>query len=79
LIAWAVESTSNFIFAALRRSGADHEPAAFPGDLFFYGQRCVSEGLAELLGRFFLAFGDCPAIYHHVVLVGDAVNADRTK
>src|SRR5216683_4613331 len=26
-----------------------------------------------------LAFADCPAIYHHVVLVGDAINADRTK
>src|ERR1700675_4200259 len=37
------------------RSGAEHEPMAFPGDLFLHGQWGVSKGAAEFLGWLLLA------------------------
>src|SRR5712692_4259880 len=60
-------------------SGADHQPSAFPRYLLLDGQGCVPESVAELLGYFLLALANLPAIDQHVVFVGDAINADRTK
>jgi hypothetical protein len=67
--AYAMKARLNQKFAALplearlgvhQTAGADHEPAAFPRDLFFYGQKGVSEGVAELLGRLFLHLRTVP-------------------
>ena len=59
--------------------GADHQPAAFPGDLLRERQWRVSEGVAELFGGFLSALADFPAVNDHVVLVRDPVDPDRAK
>ena len=53
----ATHSFTLHFFHDRQRAGAgtDHEPATFPGNLFLHGQRRVSKGVAEWLGRFFLA------------------------
>ena len=90
LIAWAVGSTSNFILRRVASrltsfmTGSAPVPVPITSRQHFQGifsstDRGVSEGLAELLGRLFLALADCATIDHHVVLVGDAVNTDRTE
>src|SRR5262249_5022449 len=61
------------------RSGADDQPSAFPRDLFLRRKRRVAESLPEFLGRLLLTLADLPAIDEHVVLVSDAVDADRTE
>jgi hypothetical protein len=61
------------------RSGADDQPSAFPRDLFLRRKRRVAESLPEFLGGLFLALADLPAVDDHVVLVSDAVDADRTE
>jgi len=60
-------------------SGADDQSPAFPWDLFFCRKRRVTETVPEFLGGFLLTLSDLPAIDDHVVLVGDAVDADRTE
>jgi hypothetical protein len=60
-------------------SGADDEPLAFPGDLFFEGQGRVAELIAEFLGRGFLAFADFSAVDDNVVLVGAVVDLDSAE
>jgi len=60
-------------------SGADHEPPAFPRDLFLHGQRARVQRRRGIFGRFFLALADSPAIDDHVVFVGDAIDADRNE
>src|SRR5437870_2199626 len=64
-----------------QRTGAraDHQPAALPGDLFLRGQRRVAESVAVFFGRLLLAFAYLSAVDHYVVLVGHAIDADRTK
>jgi len=44
------------------RSGADHQPMTFPGDLLLYGERRMPEVIAESLGRFFLARANHAAV-----------------
>ena len=39
----------------------------------------MSEGVAELFGRLLLALPDLPAVDHHVMLVGNAVDADQAE
>src|SRR5206468_9100337 len=46
---------------------------------FFRRKRCVAESLPEFLGGLLLPLADLPAIDEHVVLVSDAVDADRTE
>src|SRR6516164_5907574 len=60
-------------------SCADDQPLAFPGDLLFDRQRRVSKLVAKLLGRLFLALANLAAINDHVVVVGDAVDSNRTE
>src|SRR5207253_1107086 len=47
---------------------------ALPGYVFFKGKWRVPELLTELLGRFFLAFGDLPAVDHDIIFVGAPIN-----
>ena len=61
------------------RPGADHQPPAFPGDRLLDGQRRVSELVSKLLRRLLRPLADLAAINDHVVLVGDAVDPNRTK
>src|SRR4029453_2905523 len=61
------------------RPGADDQPAALPGDLLFHSNRCVSELIAEFLRGLLLPLSHLPAVDHHVVLIGHAVDPDRTK
>src|SRR5215510_15079692 len=60
-------------------SGADDQPSTFPRDLFLHRQRCVAEIVPKFLGGLLLTLADLPAIDEHVVLVSDAVDADRTE
>jgi hypothetical protein len=53
--------------------------AAFPGSLFFDGERRVAELGTELFGKFLLPLKDVSAIDQNVVLVGRAINADGTE
>ena len=39
----------------------------------------MSELVAEFFGRFLFAFAYPPAVDHHIVFVGDAVNANRAE
>ncbi|MGB9458923.1 MAG: hypothetical protein WCB12_22960 [Bryobacteraceae bacterium] len=39
----------------------------------------VPEGVAKLFGRLLLAFVNLSAVDHHIMLVRDAVNADRVQ
>src|SRR5215475_1001078 len=61
------------------RSGADDQPSAFPRDLFLRRKRRVAETLSEFLGRLLLTLADLATVDDHVVLVSDAVDADRTE
>ena len=61
------------------RANAHHEAAALPWYLFFEGERRVPEFGAELLGRFLLALADPSTVDHHIVFVGDAINANGAK
>src|SRR6516225_501801 len=55
-------------------SRADHQAAAFPRDLLFQRERRVSEGFAELLGRFFLPLANLSSVDYHVVAVLNAID-----
>ena len=48
-------------------SGADHQPLALPGNLFFEGEGRMPELVAESLGRRLLAFTDPTAIDDDIV------------
>src|SRR5215471_1452571 len=61
------------------RSGADDQPSAFPRNLFLRRKRRVAESLPEFLGGLLLPLADVPAVDDHVVLVSNAVDADRTE
>jgi hypothetical protein len=61
------------------RSGADHKPPAFPGYLFFDGQGRMPELVTEFPGRRLLAFAECSAVNHHVLVVRGAVDSQRTE
>jgi hypothetical protein len=39
----------------------------------------MSELVAELFRRFFLALADLSAVNHHVVVAGDAIDLDGTE
>ncbi|HYL14868.1 MAG TPA: hypothetical protein VEV41_17630 [Terriglobales bacterium] len=39
----------------------------------------MSELVAKLFGRSFLALANLPAVNHQIVLVGDAINADGAE
>jgi hypothetical protein len=43
------------------------------------GDRCVSEGIAELFGWFFVALSNTPSVDHDIMLASHAINANRTK
>jgi len=58
---------------------ADHEAAALPRYLLFEGERRVSEFVAEFFGRLFLAFAYPPAVNHHIMFVGDPIDANGTE
>jgi len=60
-------------------SGADHQPLALPGNLFFEGEGRMPELVAESLGRRLLAFTDPTAIDDDIVLVGAAVDPDGAE
>src|SRR5262249_17749610 len=57
----------------------DDQPSAFPRDLFLRRKRRVAESLPEFLGGFLLTLVDLPSVDEHVVLVSNAVDADRTE
>jgi hypothetical protein len=61
------------------RSSADHKPLAFPGYLFFDGQRRMPKLVTEFLGRRLLAFADLSALDHHVLFIGAAVDLEGTE
>src|SRR5438477_7431966 len=91
-MAWLVGTMSN---TTLRRSASrftssitgnrpyapssDHEPLAFPRDLFFDGQRCVPKFLPKFLRGLLLAFANLPTVDDEVVLVGGLANAKGAK
>src|SRR5262252_3283930 len=60
-------------------ASADHEAAALPRYLFLEGEWRVSEFGAVFLGRFLLAFTYPPAVNHHIMFVGDAIDANGTE
>ena len=60
-------------------SGADQEAPAFPRYLLFERKRRVAEGLAEFLGRLLVARAHLSAVDHHVVVIGDTVDAEGTE
>src|SRR5215467_14574434 len=60
-------------------SGADDQPSTFPRDLFLHRKWRVAEIVSKFLGGLLLTLADLPTIDEHVVLVSDAVDADRTK
>jgi hypothetical protein len=51
------------------RSGADHEPNAFPGNLLLDRQRRVAVDVTELFGSFFLTFAYLSPVDYDVILV----------
>src|SRR3974390_2607191 len=53
---------------------ADHQATAFPRDLLFQRERCVSEGFAELLGSSLLPFPHLASVDHHVIAVLNAID-----
>src|SRR6266571_7372767 len=61
------------------RSSADDQATALPGDLLFHGDRGVSELFAEFLRGLLLTLAHVPTVDHHVVLISNAVDSDRTK
>ncbi len=61
------------------RSSADDQATALPGDLLFQGDRGVSELLAEFLRGLLPTFAHIRTVDHHVVLISNAVDSDRTK
>jgi hypothetical protein len=60
-------------------SGTDHKPLAVPGYLFFDGKGRMPKLVTESLGRCFLPFADCSAVNDHVVVVGAAIDSERTE
>src|SRR2546425_12849811 len=46
------------------RTRADHEAPALPGYFLFHGERRVSKGVAEFLGRLLLTLADFSAVDH---------------
>jgi len=60
-------------------AGADHQPAAAPGDALRDRQRGVPVPAAEPLGRGLPALADLPAVDDQVVIVADAVDSHRTE
>ena len=86
-IALAVDSMSNwtwrrlasFFTSSMTGRAPVPVPPAFPRDLFLRRKRRVAETLPEFLGGLLLTLADLPAIDEHIVLVSDAVDADRTE
>jgi len=60
-------------------TGTDHELRAFPRYLLFDRERCMAKSVAEWPGRLLLSLANRSAINHHVVFVGNTIDADRTK
>ena len=60
-------------------SGADHQLAALPGNVFLDGKRRVAELVAEFLGGLFLAFPNVAAINHDILVVCVAIEMDRAE
>src|ERR1017187_2094316 len=58
--------------------GADHQPAASPGDVLRDRERGVPVRAAELLGCGLLALADLPAVDAQVVLEGHVVDSYAT-
>ena len=55
------------------------QASAFPWDLFLRRKRRVAESFPEFFRGLLLALADLPAVDDHVVLVSNAVDADRTE
>src|SRR6188474_101675 len=60
-------------------TGADHQPATPPRNLFHQRERGMSIGVAESLGRSLLTFADLPPVDDEVVIVRDAVDPYGTE
>jgi hypothetical protein len=60
-------------------SSANDQARASPGNVFFQRQWRVTEGIAELLGRFLLAFVNVTLVDNDIVLVGDAVDVEGSE
>ncbi len=60
-------------------AGADHQPAAPPGDILGGRQRGVAVGAAELAGSALLPLADLPAVDDQVVVIGHTVDPYRTE
>ena len=60
-------------------SCADHEACAFPRYLLFERERRVAELLAEFLGRLLVALAHLSAVDHHVMVIGDTVDAEGAE
>jgi hypothetical protein len=89
-IALAVGKTTNLVLrrlASVTSSMTGNAPVPVPitsrrhfqGIFFLHRQRGVSEGVAKLFGGLLFAFADLPVVDDHVVLVGDPIDANRTK
>src|SRR5208283_3957502 len=60
-------------------AGADHQPAASPRDVLLGRERGVPVRAAELPRGGLLPLADLPAVDDQVVIVGHAVDPDRTE
>jgi len=60
-------------------TAADDELAAFPGNLFFHREGCVTELLAKFLRWLFLAFANFAAINDDIVFVHGAVDLNGAE
>jgi hypothetical protein len=60
-------------------AGANYQAAALPGYFFPDREGCMTEGVTEFLGRFFLPLADLPMIDHHIVLVSNTVDPNRAE
>jgi hypothetical protein len=58
---------------------ANYKPVASPRYFLLGRERGVSEFLAKLPRWLFLAPADFAAVNHHVMLVSDAIDSDRTE
>src|SRR5439155_10689137 len=60
-------------------ASADHQPATSPRDVLLGGERGVPVRAAELPGGSLLALADRLVVDDQVMVVGRAVNPDRTE
>jgi hypothetical protein len=91
LIAWAVGSTSNFILRRVASrltsfmTGSAPVPVPITSRQHFQGifsstdRGVCPKASRNCLDGFFLRLRTVPRSINHVVLVGDAVNTDRTE